>query len=71
MRACRLFRSARRRQRGPSFSEAERPERANQLYRYTAERIEKLGVPVKLGVFGADMRIEQVNRGPVTIVYEI
>ena len=55
----------------PSFSEAERPERANQLYRYTAERIEKLGVPVKLGVFGADMRIEQVNRGPVTIVYEI
>ena len=55
----------------PSFTEAERPELAEPLYRYCAERIQKQGVPVKLGVFGADMRICQENQGPVTIIYEI
>lgn len=55
----------------PSFTEAERPERANALYGYAAEKLRALQVPVKLGVFGADMSIEQQNIGPVTIVYEI
>lgn len=55
----------------PSFTEAERPERANELYRYTAECLKEYGVPVKMGVFGADMKISQLNDGPVTIVYEI
>ena len=54
----------------PSFTEAERPERADALYLYTAERLRALGIPVKLGVFGAHMVIEQVNDGPVTIIYE-
>ncbi len=54
----------------PSFTEAERPERADALYLYAAERLRALGIPVKLGVFGAHMVIEQVNDGPVTIIYE-
>ena len=55
----------------PSFIAAERPERAEHLYLRTAEELSALGVPVKTGVFGADMKIEQFNDGPVTIIYEI
>ncbi len=54
----------------PSFTEAERPERALPLYEDTANRLRALGVPVQTGVFGADMQIVQTNDGPVTIVYE-
>ena len=55
----------------PSFTLAERPERANELYQRTCEELKAHGVPVKTGVFGADMKIEQYNDGPVTIIYEI
>lgn len=55
----------------PSFTEAERPEKASGLYEYTAELLSKEGITVKKGIFGADMKIEQYNDGPVTIIYEI
>ena len=55
----------------PSFTEAERPEAANALYEYTAEKLRELDMTVKTGIFGADMKIEQFNDGPVTIIYEI
>ena len=55
----------------PSFTQAERPARANELYRYAGDALEALGVPVKRGVFGAHMIIEQTNDGPVTIMYEV
>lgn len=55
----------------PSFSNAELPERAKQLYLYCAEKLKEQGVPVKLGVFGADMKIRQLNDGPVSIILEI
>ena len=55
----------------PSFSNAERPERAVELYEYTAEKLRAWNVPVKLGVFGADMKIEQFNDGPVSIILDI
>ncbi len=55
----------------PSFIEAERPEPADALYRYAAERLQALGISVKRGIFGAHMVIDQVNDGPVTIIYEI
>ena len=55
----------------PSFSEAMRPDEANEIYLYCAQKIKEFGVEVKLGVFGADMVIEQVNHGPVTIIYEV
>ena len=54
----------------PSFSEAERPERADALYEHAVSYLRSLGVPVQTGVFGADMQIEQHNDGPVTIVFE-
>ncbi len=55
----------------PSFTAAERPVRAEELYLRTAKELAACGIPVKTGVFGADMKIEQFNDGPVTIIYEI
>ena len=54
----------------PSFLEAELPERANDLYEYVCDGIAKTGIPVKKGVFGADMKIQQVNDGPFTVIIE-
>lgn len=54
----------------PSFIGAARPEQAQPLYERTAEAIAAYGIPVKMGVFGADMQIEQHNDGPVTILYD-
>ena len=54
----------------PSFATAERPDRANELYLYTAKLLREAGVPVQLGVFGADMQISQHNDGPVTILLD-
>ncbi|MGN0824383.1 MAG: D-aminoacyl-tRNA deacylase [Candidatus Coproplasma sp.] len=54
----------------PSFTQAEEPHRANELYEYCADNLRSMGVPVKQGVFGADMKIEQYNDGPVTIILE-
>lgn len=55
----------------PSFTEAERPEKASALYELTAQKLREYGLTVKTGVFGADMKIDQFNDGPVTIIYEI
>ena len=55
----------------PSYSGAELPEIASQIYDYFSLKLEELGVPVKKGIFGADMKITQENDGPVTILYEI
>ena len=54
----------------PGFSGAERPERANELYERFCNKVASLGVPCKRGVFGADMKIAQLNDGPVTIIYD-
>lgn len=53
----------------PSFIEAETPERAKQLYLYVEEGLKK-SVNVRLGVFGADMKISQENDGPFTLILE-
>ena len=55
----------------PSFTLAARPEVAEPLYEYTVQELASYGVTVKKGVFGADMKIEQNNDGPVTILLEI
>ena len=54
----------------PSFTQAARGEEAEPLYLYAAEKLRSFGVPVRLGVFGADMKITQGNDGPVTILLE-
>ncbi len=53
----------------PSFTESEAPDRANELYLLFAHKCGTV-VPTRTGVFGADMKIEQHNDGPVTIVLE-
>lgn len=55
----------------PDFVNAEKPQQAKVLYDYFLEKLSQNGVEVFPGVFGADMTINQVNDGPVTIIYEI
>jgi D-tyrosyl-tRNA(Tyr) deacylase len=52
----------------PSFTEAAEPEVAERLYRAFCAALAALGVSVETGVFGARMRVEIANDGPVTIV---
>ena len=54
----------------PSFSEAAPPEEAEPLYERFAAALSALGVPVATGRFGARMRVELANDGPVTIVLD-
>lgn len=54
----------------PSFVQAEKPDIANRTYEYFCEKLASFSVPVKRGVFGADMQILQHNDGPVTIIME-
>ena len=49
---------------------AEEPTKANELYEKFAKELEKQGVTVKMGVFGADMKVAYVNDGPVSIIIE-
>ncbi len=52
----------------PSYIRAARPEQAVPLYENFLEQLEKeLGKPVAKGVFGADMQVNLVNNGPVTL----
>ena len=55
----------------PGFSDAEEPNRANELYEYFCDCLQNNGVLVKRGVFGGDMTISQINQGPVTIIYDL
>jgi D-tyrosyl-tRNA(Tyr) deacylase len=52
----------------PSFIKAAKPDIAIPLYEKFIEELEKkLGKPIKTGLFGADMQIELINDGPVTL----
>ncbi|GIO44743.1 D-aminoacyl-tRNA deacylase [Paenibacillus apis] len=54
----------------PSFIEAARPEKALPLYEKFNQMLEEKGISVETGRFGADMDVELVNWGPVTIMLE-
>mgnify|MGYP000774816649 CR=1 FL=1 len=56
--------------RRPSFTEAARPETAIPLYEAFIEAVRAAGVPVQTGRFGADMKLEIHNDGPVTLLVE-
>src|SRR4030042_1488765 len=49
----------------PSFTDAARPERGEELYETYVREVRAAGVPVQTGIFGAHMRVELVNDGPV------
>ena len=51
----------------PGFSTAAPPAEGERLYRHFSQALEKEGVPVANGQFGADMAVSLVNDGPVTI----
>ena len=55
----------------PSFSGAARPELAVPCYRRFISSLEKHGIPVETGEFGADMAVEISNDGPVTLMLEL
>ena len=54
----------------PSFTEAAKPEIANELYEYIIEKCKKEITKVEKGKFGAHMKVSLINDGPVTIILE-
>lgn len=57
--------------RRPSFFSAARPEKAQPLYEYFCGKLRQSGIEnVQQGVFGADMKVELLNDGPVTLVVD-
>jgi D-tyrosyl-tRNA(Tyr) deacylase len=57
--------------RRPSWVAAARPEQAEPLVGVFADALRELGATVAMGVFGADMQVELVNDGPVTLMLEV
>ena len=55
----------------PDFTLSAERNIANELYEELASELDKLNVPVKMGVFGADMQINAQIDGPITIYKEI
>jgi D-aminoacyl-tRNA deacylase len=59
-----------RKGRRPSFIAAAKEPRASELYELTGAELHALGPHVEYGEFGADMKVELVNDGPVTILLD-
>ena len=55
----------------PDFTLSAERDTANKLYNELAAELDSLNVPVKMGVFGADMQIDAHIDGPITIYKEI
>lgn len=54
----------------PSFDKAMPGNLSTKLYDYFNECLRDLGLTVETGIFGADMKIELLNDGPITIVLD-
>lgn len=54
----------------PAFVKAMNPKDANDLYHKFNLELRKYDIEVLEGIFGADMKIELLNDGPVTIIYD-
>ena len=55
----------------PSFVSAKNPKDANKIYEKIIESIRNENIIVEKGIFGADMKVELLNDGPVTILLDI
>jgi D-tyrosyl-tRNA(Tyr) deacylase len=56
--------------RRPNFTSAANPEKGNQLYTYFVNQLREQIRKVETGVFGANMQVELINDGPVTLILE-
>ena len=55
----------------PSFTDALKPDKANEFYEKFVKICEDLtGKKIETGIFGADMKVELLNDGPVTIILD-
>ncbi|KRL04297.1 D-aminoacyl-tRNA deacylase [Liquorilactobacillus oeni] len=54
----------------PSFTPAQKPELAAQNYQTFNQLLRAQGIQVVEGIFGAEMKVELVNDGPVTLIYD-
>lgn len=54
----------------PSFTGAEKPEKAKEIYLKFNKELRKEGIKVAEGIFQADMEVSLVNDGPVTILLD-
>ena len=59
-----------RKGRRPSFTQAAKPERANELYERFNDYLRKEGLNVATGVFQTQMEVSLVNDGPVTMLLD-
>ena len=59
-----------RKGRRPSFTDAAGPALGEQLYERFLAICEELGYPPQHGRFGADMKVESINDGPVTLILD-
>ena len=57
-----------RKGRRPSFVDAARPDHAERLYRCFIDRVKAMGIDTHTGIFGAEMSVNIVNDGPVTLL---
>lgn len=56
--------------RRPSFTKAGEPKKAKALYEAFIDELKKWDIPVANGIFQADMKVEIINDGPVTLLIE-
>jgi len=54
----------------PGFTDAAPPQKAEFLYEFFIAALERHGIPVKKGKFGAMMKVHLINDGPVTIILD-
>ncbi|MBR1600581.1 MAG: D-tyrosyl-tRNA(Tyr) deacylase [Alphaproteobacteria bacterium] len=54
----------------PGFDTAALPHDAEPLYEYFVEQLRSFGIPVKTGIFQADMKVALVNDGPCTFLLQ-
>ena len=59
-----------RKGRRPSFTEAADPQLGNELYEKFLSICAELGYPPQHGRFGADMKVESINDGPITLILD-
>lgn len=56
--------------RRPAFIDAAKPDVSNELYEKFLKKCKDLGFKTEAGIFGADMKVELLNDGPVTLIID-